>query len=201
MGYSTDFHGSFDIKPELPAHLNEFFKKFNETRRMARKVDPQYGIEGEFYVNGSGSMGQGNDDNIINYNQHPKTQPGLWCQWFVQDGMIEWDEGEKFYNYEDWMYYIINRMLKPLGFVVNGAVTWTGEDSSDIGSLIVKDNVLYVAYGAHIEDDEELEFYIKKGKAKKYENEYTKMVDSLPLPEITNGLDGGNVKQLPEKTD
>lgn len=194
MGYSTDFNGKFSIAPALPETLTEFFKKFNETRRMGRNVDKQYGIEGEFYVNGGGSYGQASEANIINGNTPPKTQPGLWCQWIAGGNSIEWDGGEKFYAYEDWMYYLINRILKPLGYTVSGAVTWSGEESEDIGTLIVVNNVLFIVEGAHVTDAEEFEFYFKKGKAKKHENDYTQMVDSLPT--INNSIEGGSIKLL-----
>jgi hypothetical protein len=68
--------------------------------------------------------------------------PGIWCQWVPnEDGdLIEWDGGEKFYNYEDWIVWLIENKLKPWGYVLNGTVHWNGEDDEDSGVLEVSNN-------------------------------------------------------------
>jgi hypothetical protein len=144
MGYTTDFNGKFELNKKLSEEDHKFLTKFAESRRMARNVDPKYGVEGEFYVDGSEMFGQGKDSDIINYNQPPKTQPSLWCQWVpTKDGMgLEWDGGEKFYNYIEWLQYIIENILKPRGYVLNGEVYWYGEDNADTGVMVVVDNVV-----------------------------------------------------------
>jgi hypothetical protein len=53
MGYTTDFKGSFKLDKSLTGEDRVYLNKFSETRRMARNVNPKYGIEGEFYVDGS----------------------------------------------------------------------------------------------------------------------------------------------------
>jgi len=77
-------------------------------------------------------------------------QPGLWCQWVPNgDGTaLMWDEGEKFYEYEDWLRYLIEHFLAPWHYTVNGEVEWKGEDSSDIGLLVVKNNIVSVKLGS-----------------------------------------------------
>lgn len=154
MGYSTDFTGQFKLDKQLTEDDHKFLDKLSQTRRMARNVDPEYGVEGEFYVNGDGLCGQNREDNIIDYNRPPSTQPGLWCQWApTEDGwFIEWDGGEKFYNYVEWLEYLIDRILAPRGYILNGTVDWQGEEREDIGRIIVKDNVIttqqgYIVYG------------------------------------------------------
>jgi hypothetical protein len=76
----------------------------------------------------------------------PSTQPGLWCQWVAGDGgnSIEWDGGEKFYDYIDWIKYLINNFLKTWGYTINGTVKWRGEDFSDIGKIVIVDNQVQV---------------------------------------------------------
>jgi hypothetical protein len=145
MGYTTDFSGAFQLNKPLTVKDFTFLKKLNETRRMARNVDESiYGIQGEFYVDGGGFMGQGEESNIINYNQPPRTQPGLWCKWTPnEDGTaIEWDGREKFYNYVEWIKYIIDKILSPRGYVLNGEVKWYGEDRDDEGIICIVDNVV-----------------------------------------------------------
>jgi len=143
MGYSTNFTGEFKINKPLTVKDFTFLKKLNDTRRMARKVDESiYGIEGEFYVDGGGHSGQDHESNIIDYNEPPRTQPSLWCQWTPnEDGTaIEWDGGEKFYNYVEWIEYLIEKILAPRGYVLNGEVNWYGEDRSDEGIICITDN-------------------------------------------------------------
>lgn len=142
MGYTTDFDGRFKFDKTLDIKTYNLLKGLATTRRVARDVAGEFGVEGEFYVDGSGDFGQANEDNIIDSNRPPKTQPGLWLQWIpTKDGnYLEWDEVEKFYEYVAWLEYLIDKVIKPAGFVLNGEVTWQGEESDDMGKIIVKDN-------------------------------------------------------------
>ena len=116
---------------------------------MARSVGPEYGIEGEFYVDGTGWAGQDSDKNVINYNRPPSTQPGLWCQWIPTDDGCElvWDGGEKFYNYVEWLDYLIDKILAPRGYTPNGECQWFGEERDDVGVIIVKNNKVTTKVG------------------------------------------------------
>ena len=136
MGYTTDFDGEFELDKPLTPTLKTFLDNLNDTRRMARSVEG-YGIQGEFFTGSDKST-------VLDNNRQSTSQPGLWCQWIPNhDGTsIEWDEGEKFYNYAEWLVYLIDRVLRPNGYVLNGTVRWRGEDFSDSGELIVEDNVL-----------------------------------------------------------
>lgn len=146
MGYTTDFSGSFTFNKELSPKMLTYLKAFNETRRMQRNVDDAFGIQGEFYAIGGGSFGQNRENNIVDYNTPPKTQPGLWCQWVpTEDGLeLEWDGGEKFYNYSEWLFYLINKIIAPNGYVLNGEVEWSGEEVGDNGTIVVDDNKIFV---------------------------------------------------------
>ena len=165
MGYTTDFHGRFDLnKPLAPEHL-AYLQAFAGIRHMNRDAnkaakfpDPirlaaklHIGPDGAFYVGSKddGQFGQGNDASVLDHNSAPRHVPGLWCQWTpTSDGTgIEWDGGEKFYEYEAWLSYIVDNFLKPWGYKLNGTVVWEGEDSSDKGKLIVKDNAISTKRG------------------------------------------------------
>ncbi len=157
MGYTTDFSGQFDLdKPLTEAH-REYLNAFNRSRRMARKAevadtfpDPRriaaglpIGPQGGYYVGRADEdHGQRTDESIISYNNPPEGQPALWCQWTPTDDgtAIVWDDGEKFYQYTEWLAYLIENFLKPWGYVLNGEVEWVGEDPQDIGTIYVKDN-------------------------------------------------------------
>lgn len=146
MGYTTDFSGQFNLNKELSPKMAQYLKKFNETRRMKRNTDDAFGIEGEFFVFGGGSFGQDHEPNIIDFNKEPSTQPSLWCQWTpTQDGMgIEWDGGEKFYSYTEWLVYLIHKVLAPNGYVLNGVVEYSGEEMGDVGEIVVVDNRVFL---------------------------------------------------------
>ena len=76
-------------------------------------------------------------------------QHGLWCQWEIsEDGkLLQWDGGEKFYNYVEWLKYLINHFFEPWGIKLNGTIEWEGEDHSDTGRIIVTDNVVKTQVG------------------------------------------------------
>ena len=134
MGYTTDFTDQFDINKKLDPKTLKFLTKLATTRRMKRNVDPKYGVEGEFYVESTEDFGQDRDNpNIIDYNRPPSTQPSLWLQWIPsEDGLhIQWDGNEKFHHYMEWLQYLIDKILEPKGYIINGTVKYQGEDPSD----------------------------------------------------------------------
>ena len=146
MGYSTDFSGQFTLDRKLDDETFDLLNGLASTRRMKRNVDSKYGVDGEFYI-GKGDFGQDEEDNIVDYNTPPRTQPSLWLQWIPTDDRehIEWDGNEKFYSYVEWIEYIINKVLKPKGYVLNGVVEWGGEERSDVGEITITDNVVRVS--------------------------------------------------------
>jgi hypothetical protein len=151
MGYTTDFFGRFDLDKPLSKDQAAYLVRFNETRHLQINVeefldadDPlrqavglPLGTEGEYFMGG---------DLHGNGDLPPSTQPGLYCKWRpTDDGEgIEWDEAEKFYDYTEWLEYIINHFLKVWGYTLNGEVEWRGEDYDDVGKIYVKDNVVKI---------------------------------------------------------
>ncbi len=137
MGYTTDFRGQLEFNKKLSLEDQTFLTKLAGTRRMARDADAKYGVEGEFYV---GEI----DDNVIDHNTPPKTQPGLWCQWMPTEDAwgLEWDGNEKFYSYVEWLEYIIAKVTAPRGYVLNGQIQWRGEDWDDTGTITVQNNIV-----------------------------------------------------------
>jgi len=141
MGYNTDFDGCFKLDRTLDLGTRKLLEGLNRTRRMKRLVDIKYGVEGEFYV-------QDDHEGVVNPNEPPSTQPGLWCQWapfeYEEDGVLtaglEWDGGEKFYDYVEWLQYLLDKVLIPKGYELSGEVRYRGEDPNDIGVISVEDN-------------------------------------------------------------
>lgn len=160
MGYTTDFTGDFTLDNPLTPEQIAYLKAFNETRRMQRNAtvtetmpDPvrlavglPIGKQGGYFV---GHAGRDRTPDVTEYNESPSGQPGLWCQWTPNnDGtVIEWDGGEKFYDYIEWIQYIIQHFLTPWGHVLNGTVEWSGEESGDLGRIEITNNVVKVKTG------------------------------------------------------
>lgn len=163
MGYTTDFNGEFSVTPPLqPQHI-AYLDRFAATRRMKRNdlvftyPDPlreavglPVGLEGSYFVA---------DDcyehpTIVDYNSPPINQPGLWCQWVPSpDGQaICWDGNEKFYEYVDWIRYLIDHFLAPWGYTLNGEVYWQGEEPGDVGIINIESNVVRIQDGHIVYD-------------------------------------------------
>lgn len=158
MGYSTDFTGRFDLDKPLSKEHCEYLHLFSETRRMRRNptiaetLDDQkraavglpIGVEGGYFTGGGGLSGQAQDESITAYNMPPSGQPGLWCKWQpTEDAQgIEWNEMEKFYDYVQWIEYLIAHFLAPWGYVASGRVEWFGEDRDDLGAIVIENNVV-----------------------------------------------------------
>lgn len=164
MGYSTDFFGSFDLDKPLDAETKALLEGINRTRRVKRclgklatmhnislkEAEEKWGTEGEFFYDSSdfSNFGQTEDESVIDNNHPPSTQPGLWCQWTYnnRDGfhVIEWDGGEKFYEYIEWIKYLIDKILQPRGYILNGSVEWQGEEREDRGRILIEDNLVRI---------------------------------------------------------
>ena len=136
MGYFTTFDGLLHSDLPLPSKIEKLINGLSNTRRMARVIDG-YGIEGEYYVDGTEE-----DDNIININIPPSTQPSLWCCWFynIDKQNIEWNGFEKFYDYVHWMKYILEIIDNMTDCKFNGTIKWNGQNDDDFGEIQVINN-------------------------------------------------------------
>jgi len=77
------------------------------------------------------------------------SEPGQWCQWVPsEDGVyLEWDYGEKFYDYVEWLNYIVEKFLIPWGYKLNGTVECIGDRYNDRSLIVVVDNEVVVKKG------------------------------------------------------
>jgi hypothetical protein len=160
-----------DVTKLMELYKGEHGNPFAKDKTNADEV---YGFKGEYFAKNDGNMGQSNDASVIDHNaasgeiawkdyngdwekrdEMQKAinadiikQPGLWCQWRLDDETtLAWDGSEKFYNYIEWLQYLIAHFFEPWGIKVNGEVTWQGEDNADIGKIIVKDNEIEIYNG------------------------------------------------------
>jgi len=118
MGYYTGFSGEFGLDKPLTVEQKKILDDFSEERH-------------------GGDM------------QHDPSKPGFWCDWAPnEDGTaIEWNGSEKFYDYVGWIEYLVEHFIKPWGLTMNGEVEWEGEESGDLGKIVVKDNVVTTQEG------------------------------------------------------
>lgn len=154
MGYTTDFFGKFNLDKKLTDDQAEYLRLYADTRHYTRKGRPSdlmdklnipFGEDGEFFA-------EEEEHNprtkflIINYNEPPGDCPGLWCDWIPsEDNLgIEWNGSEKFYNYVDWLNFILKNFLVPWGYNLTGYVRFQGEDESDKGYIRIKNNFAYI---------------------------------------------------------
>lgn len=167
MGYTTNFRGHFTLDTPLTTEQGDYLRMFCDTRRMKRDKDVAatlkdplrvavglpLGPDACYYVGLGEDHGQISDASILEYNDPPAGQPGLWCKWTVPDigrkanQSIEWNGVEKFYDYIKWLEYIIKHFLEPWGRKVTGVVKWSGEEPGDVGKIIAKDNKLEIVEG------------------------------------------------------
>ena len=65
----------------------------------------------------------------------------MWCGWNYDEknNVIVWDGREKFYNYVNWISYIIKNILNDR-YLLNGVIKWEGQFQEDKGVIIICDN-------------------------------------------------------------
>jgi hypothetical protein len=105
-----------------------------------------FGLQGGYFVNGRGFLGQESDPSILNDNQPPAGQPDVWCHWEPdEDGTaILCEQQCTFYQFIPWLAYLITHFLQPWGYVLNGSVAWQGEDPEDAGIVAVETNIVTI---------------------------------------------------------
>lgn len=87
------------------------------------------------------------------FEDHSTLSPGGYNDWELINSMdgkstfLAWNGSEKFYEYVEWLKWVIEHVLKPDGHVANGEIKWSGEEPYDLGLISVDDNVVTVKEG------------------------------------------------------
>lgn len=165
MGYTTWFEGELTpnkpFKKEFVNYINAFSKKRHEPRdvEIIKHSDPDWakhcldgnlGPYGMYYVGGF-------DEEIIDRSAAKGyTCPGYRCDWHINEktGVVEWNGAEKFYEYTDWLIFLIENFFEPAGYILNGEFIWIGEDSEDRGKISVVNNKVSEFLGEIVYEDE-----------------------------------------------
>jgi hypothetical protein len=69
--------------------------------------------------------------------------PGNYCGWEpTRDGkaIVRAEHDFSFYDYDDWLKYLIVRFFEPWEYTLNGSVRWQGEETGDTGTLACEGN-------------------------------------------------------------
>jgi hypothetical protein len=157
MGYTTIFEGKFEFDKPLDVETFNILNGLTRTRRMKR--DPRileqlgygnaesFGVDGEFFI--EGKFRDFRCPSIISGNEPPITQPGLWLKWEPTEDRkyLVWNGAGKFYNAEHWICYLIEKVLEPRGYSLNGVVNAQGEDDNDKWNIRVVNNSVLVGKG------------------------------------------------------
>lgn len=169
--YINKFADTRRMKRDVTKLMELYEGKFGHPTPKGNTPEDIYGNEGEYFVGGGGFMGQTADKSVLDFNTPPNQtslngksfskiwdenqrritegvcQPGLWCQWIIEDDdqqvkghQLVWDGGEKFYGYTEWLEYLIYHFFERWGVKLNGNIRWQGEDTSDVGMIVVKNN-------------------------------------------------------------
>ena len=167
MGYTTEFIGKFTFNREPSQELKDYINCFAKTRHVKRDVEAiqkifpdwekrawkgKLGREAEFFLQPYNEVNYQSDDRldmtgfyqrngIVDDNYPPESQPSLWCHWIInKHGELVWSGAEKFYEYVEWLEYLIRYFFEPEGIVLSGKCFYSGERMSDWGYICVENN-------------------------------------------------------------
>ena len=125
MDYTTTFRGYFLLDKPLDAGTTGIINNLRSAG--LRKADDNNGNSSTYSVE--------------------TTEPSGALHWCYNDKQqcIQWDGDEYFSDYVTWLKYLINQILSPT-YVLNGSVTYQGDNYGDRGCIIVKNNKVIFKY-------------------------------------------------------
>lgn len=89
---------------------------------------------------------------LLEFNDDPDTielpHPDSYMQWVPTESLdgIMWDGNEKFYNYTEWMNWLV-LWLGNRGIEAAGELLWRGEETGDVGVLSVAGDRVTAEHG------------------------------------------------------
>jgi len=177
--FINNFSGCRRMGRNIDELMKQFNGKYGLPNPKGKTALDIYGEDGIYCTNDDNCYG-GSNPTIIDHNTPPgqvlysskeygdiykenerrieagECQPGLWCQWILEydadSHILVWNGGEKFYEYTNWLKYLIKHFFEPWGIKLNGEIEWDGEDPEDLGKIVVEDNVVKEKRGRIIYD-------------------------------------------------
>jgi hypothetical protein len=68
---------------------------------------------------------------------------------------MQWNGGEKFGRYISWLHFLLDHFLLPWGYLLNGRVTWQGDNQGDTGIIVVMNNEVTTEARPHQEEEKD----------------------------------------------
>lgn len=163
MGITTYFDGAFTLEPALTRDQVRTIKQVSKHRHSNdshpfEPVDlvaqvpyemPARGVKLAPVTRERATSGAEYDGDMEG-SERAWPFPSIWCDWEVsEDGTrLRWNEGEKFYNYEGWLRFLIAQFLVPWEVTISGRVEFCREDDEVSGSLCALGSRIHVTYGS-----------------------------------------------------
>ena len=122
MGYSVYYSGEIEIAPPLTEEHAEIVLAFSNNQRTD-KTAPIFA-----------AIAASAEPDLPAYT-------GLF-ELSEERDLIVPDEFESRHGLRLWLVLLIEHFLAPLGYVLNGEVSWTADESDDLGTIFVKDNAV-----------------------------------------------------------
>jgi hypothetical protein len=79
-----------------------------------------------------------NDNGFLSKTDKPSGSYSLW----ETDGVSLYADSGKAYDFDRWIELIVNKIVKPRGYILNGEVEWIGEDPDDRGKITINNNLI-----------------------------------------------------------
>ena len=155
MHMPVKFSGTLELNKKLDEETFALLTGLHITTRFARiGLDKEkYGVEGEFYIP---YIPEEWDELKRNYHivepkRPPHTQPSFVCHWQPTQtkSVLQWDDewsGDLLPDIQ-WIEYLIDNVLSPRKYTLNGQATWQSADKITCGKVIVSNNKLRVKVG------------------------------------------------------
>lgn len=150
-------------------------------------------FDGHFKFSRQLTLDEKNEIDRIHDDRHQNEgTPSTYCQWVAdkQGYYLQWDGGEKFYEYTEWLEWLIENKFNKWNIVLNGRAKWNGEEHDDIGILVVKDNVV-TANKAIVTYDEDKIRKLRKLFAKQLE-----WYEKYTIQEESGEVDGSYIYDM-----
>lgn len=122
MGYHVYYCGDIEVSPALTKEHADLVLAFSEAKRTPR-TDAIYK-----------SMDEDAELSLTGYAD--------LCEISGDRSRILPVESESGHGLRLWLALLIEHVLEPLGYKLNGNVSWTADDEHDCGTIYVKDNVI-----------------------------------------------------------
>ena len=122
MGYSVYYSGEIEIAPPLTEEHAEIVLAFSNHQRT-EKTAPIFA-----------AVAASAEPDLPGYS-------GLF-ELSEERDLILPDEFESSHGLRLWLVLLIEHFLAPLGYVLNGEVSWTADEADDRGTIFVKDNAV-----------------------------------------------------------